>query len=138
MSKKALGTRPSAFGRTGVAVEIGFRKASDAYSNVLSSARGQREAAMAEIRKPSADRPFLAECRMLSADCCFSPHIARSCTVTLRDTSVTNMGLADSVLIGVGKLLFGRGSGGGCRLDVTSETRVIAPLEEALASNGGD
>ena len=47
-----------------------------------------------------------AECRVLNADCRFSsPHIANRFTVT----SVTHPGLADSVLIGVGKPLLDEG-----------------------------
>jgi hypothetical protein len=121
MSKQAFGIRHLAFSQeTGMAAGTGFCRERDADWKGLSARRSQREPAVAQRRVPNAECHLLAECRMPRLECRFSPHIARSCTVTLNDTSVTNLGLADSVLIGVGKLLLERGSGrgllGGCNL----------------------
>jgi hypothetical protein len=114
MNKQAFGTRQSAFGH-----------------NLFSLISSRRQAGF------RANKGALAECRVLSAECLFSSHIARSCTVMLRNTSVTNLGLADSVLIDVGKPWLGQGSRRGGWLAVAGQSCAIGPLEEALASNRG-
>jgi hypothetical protein len=53
----------------------------------------------------------------------------------LRNTSVTNLGLADSVLIDVGNLGWDKAPEGVA--GVTGQSFAIGPLEEALASNRG-
>lgn len=124
MSNQELGIWHSTFNRTGAPAGIGFRRTSDACLGVVSFTRGQSGRHLAQPGMPNAD--YL-----------FSPHIARSCTVMLRNTSVTNRGLADSVLIDVGKPRLGQRSRGGGWLAVTRESCAIGPLEEALASNRG-
>lgn len=82
MSKTALGMRHSAFGQS-------RRVASTRLARVLGKL-------LSEI---------FAECRVPNAECHRrSSNVATCCTVTFPLTSVTQLGLAESVLIGVGKL----------------------------------
>jgi len=113
MSKSAIGIRHSAFG------QAPFLQDSRLSALLLHlPTNGSRQirpssdcravpGALAEFRIRSANCSSLAERKMPIAERpVFSPDIANQCIVT----SVTHPGLADSVLISVGKLVLGQGA----------------------------
>src|SRR5579864_3666464 len=101
MSKSAIGNRQSAFGHAPFLLNRPSFLLLSCLLEVSCQIRPDSE------RLARCD---LAECRMPNAECpVFVSPVANPCTVMLGVTSVTHRGLADSVLISVGKVLLERG-----------------------------
>ena len=109
MSKAALGTRHSAFGHSRALSTQQSAFSQTAYFGMVGGGTNSTSGVDWSKRRQPAVVPqqsLPAERRMPSAECRFSsPHIANHFTVT----SVTHAGLADSVLIGVGRLVLAQG-----------------------------